>query len=329
MVKGAGISVVMPLFNKGNCVGRALRSVLDQTVPCGEIIVVDDGSTDGGHQVVERLEDARIKLFRQQNGGPSVARNKGIEEAQSELIAFLDADDEWKPWFLETILSLRAKYAQAGAYATAFEIQEPQGRVRIPSFREIPAPPWEGIIPNYFRSAIGHTPVWTSAVTVRREVFERVGRFVLCPGLGQDVELWGRIALQYPIAFSWRASAVYHQEAENRRCGKIFTHVFASSGFEQAIRAHPVPPPIRADVEEYLAHGKLIAASRYVVSGQPKIARGILRHCKTRRFLKRKLWWQFWSLLPARCVSLAWGGKRWLQMYLTSSHPRTSPRYCP
>lgn len=148
------ISVVIPLFNKRNCIGHTIRSALNQTVPCGEIIVVDDGSTDGGHRVVESIRDARIRLFRQENQGPSAARNKGIEAAQGDLIAFLDVDDEWKPWFLDSILRLWAKYPEAGAYAAAYEIQEPDGHVYRRSYREIPPPPWEGIIPNYFRSAL-------------------------------------------------------------------------------------------------------------------------------------------------------------------------------
>lgn len=64
------ISVVIPLFNKRNCIGHTIRSALNQTVPCGEIIVVDDGSTDGGHRVVESIRDARIRLFRQENQDP-------------------------------------------------------------------------------------------------------------------------------------------------------------------------------------------------------------------------------------------------------------------
>ena len=126
-------SVVVPLFNKADCVERAIRSVLGQTVPCGEIIVVDDGSTDDGYRVVEAIEDSRVKLFRQDNQGPSSARNKGVAEAQGELVAFLDADDEWRPSFLETIVNLRAEYPEAGAYATAYQILEPGGHVWVPT----------------------------------------------------------------------------------------------------------------------------------------------------------------------------------------------------
>ena len=325
MVSAASISVVVPLFNKGNCIGRAIRSVLDQTVPCKEILVVDDGSTDGGHRVVEGIEDRRIRLFWQENQGPSAARNKGIEEARGELVAFLDADDEWKPWFLESILNLWATYAEAGAYATAYEIREPDGSVRIPSFREIPPAPWEGIIPNFFRSAIWSKPVWTSAVATRREVFDTIGRFALCRGVAQDAELWGRIALRYPIAFSWRIGAVYHMEAENRRWGFMVTNVFASDCFERAMRNQKVPAHLLPDVKEFLAHKKLVAASRYVVAGQSKIARNILKNCKTRRFLRHKLWWWLWSWLPLGLVNLAWRSKRRYRACVSLEHRRLDP----
>lgn len=310
------ISVVIPLFNKGNCIGRAIRSVLDQTVPCDEIVIVDDGSTDDGPSVVERAADHRIKLFRQTNQGPSAARNKGIAEAQGALIAFLDADDEWRPWFLETVLNLQTRYPQAGAYATAYEIRAPDGRVWVPSFREIPLAPWEGIIPSFFRSALGSSPVWTSAVAIPKEVLDAVGCFVLCPVVGEDVELWARIALRYPIAFSGRVGATYHMEAENRYCETTFTHAFATESLEQAMPGRAIPAHLLPDVREFVAHQKLVAASRYIVSGQPGLARDILRACRTRRFLRHKLWWWFWSLLPHRWVTFAWRGKQWLQKRL-------------
>ncbi len=325
MVQTASISVVIPLFNKVNCIERAIRSILDQTSPCSEIIVVDDGSTDGGHRIVESIKDNRLRLFRQQNGGPSAARNKGIEEAGGDLIAFLDADDEWKPWLLEVILGLWTKHSEAGAYATAYEIQEPDGYMYIPSFKEIPPAPWEGIIPNYFRSSLYYNPMWTSAVTVRREIFDEVGRFVLCPGKGQDAELWARIALRYPIAFSWRVGAVYHREAENRR-DTVFTSVFTSDSFEQAMRSLGVPSHFHPYVEEFVAKEKLIAASRYIMNGQSRIARRILKSFNTHRFLKQKLWWWFWSMLPHRLVSFALHSKQRLRTCLRLWSRKLCPR---
>jgi glycosyltransferase involved in cell wall biosynthesis len=275
---------------------------------------------------VERIEDGRVKLFRQENQGPSAARNRGIEEAHGELVAFLDADDEWRPRFLETVLDLRAKHSEAGAYATAYAIQEPDGRLRTVEYKEIPPPPWEGIIPNFFRSALGTSPVWTSAVAIRREVFDGVGRFILCPGLGEDMELWARIALRYPIAFSWRIGAVYHREAENRLCETVFTHVFTSDRVERAMRSQDVASYVLPDVEEFLAKVKLTAVSRCIVRGQGKVARSILKGCKTRRFQKQKLWWWCWSFLPDGLVSLAWRGKRWFRRCRESWNSRHCPQ---
>ncbi len=322
------ISVVIPLFNKRNYIGRALRSVLEQTAPWSEIIVVDDGSTDGGHRVVEDVRDARIRVFRQPNQGCSLARNRGIEEAHGALIAFLDADDEWKPWFLEVILRLHARYAEAGAYATAFEVRDPDGWTYVPPFTEIPPAPWEGIIPNFFRSVVGREgPLQPSAIAVRREVFDVVGGFPSCSGIGEDVELYARIALRYPIAFSGRASAVYHREAENRYCETVIKHVMATGCFERVLREQGVPSHLRPDVEEFLAHEQLVAASRYILGAQSQTARDLLRHCQTRRFRRQKLWWWFWSLLPVTWVRFAKHGKRWARRCLHAGRRKLRP--CP
>jgi glycosyltransferase involved in cell wall biosynthesis len=101
----ATVSVVIPLYNKGRYIERALASVLNQTCPALEIIVVDDGSTDDGPERVKNHNDSRIILIRQDNRGPGSARNAGLRIAKGKYIAFLDADDEWYPSFLETGIS--------------------------------------------------------------------------------------------------------------------------------------------------------------------------------------------------------------------------------
>jgi len=123
------ITVIIPLFNKEKYITRALSSVLKQTMQDFEIIVVDDGSTDRGAQKVRMMEDHRIKLMQQPNRGVSAARNVGVQEAKTDIVAFLDADDEWTSEFLETILHLRDVYPGAGLYATAYEIVSPNGKI--------------------------------------------------------------------------------------------------------------------------------------------------------------------------------------------------------
>ena len=124
------ISVIITLYNKANYIGRALNSVFSQTTPCQEIVVVDDGSTDRGVEVVQSFQDSRVRVIRQHNQGVNTARNQGIAAARGDLIALLDADDQWQPRFLETIVRLTQKFPQAGAFATNYQIVTPGLRVK-------------------------------------------------------------------------------------------------------------------------------------------------------------------------------------------------------
>jgi glycosyltransferase involved in cell wall biosynthesis len=105
-------SIVIPLYNKKDYIRRAILSVLSQTHPDFELIVIDDGSTDGSAEVVELIDDHRLKLIRQANGGVSKARNLGVKASCAEWVAFLDADDEYKPDFLKVVASFMLKYNQ-------------------------------------------------------------------------------------------------------------------------------------------------------------------------------------------------------------------------
>ncbi|MDI6720029.1 MAG: glycosyltransferase family A protein, partial [Methanomicrobiales archaeon] len=165
------VSVVMPLFNKARHVGAAVQSVLAQTETDFELIIVDDGSTDGSAAVVRQLGDPRIRLVTQKNMGAAHARNRGIAEARADLVAFLDADDRWLPEFLPTILRLRARYPDAGAYATAYCLCRQDGTLREADLAALPPAPWEGLIPGYFRAAtLGEGLLTASSAAVPKEV---------------------------------------------------------------------------------------------------------------------------------------------------------------
>ena len=97
-------SVVIPLYNKEKYISRAIKSVIEQTYKIFELIIIDDGSIDNSVNIVKKHKDSRIRLIEQENSGVSATRNKGIKNAKYNYIAFLDADDEWKPNFLDTIV---------------------------------------------------------------------------------------------------------------------------------------------------------------------------------------------------------------------------------
>jgi glycosyltransferase involved in cell wall biosynthesis len=105
----AAVEIIIPLYNKERTVGRTIESVLAQTFTDWQLIVVDDGSTDHGLKVVQGFADPRIRVLSQSNAGPGAARNAGIRAATAACLAFLDADDEWYPWYLENAVQVIRK----------------------------------------------------------------------------------------------------------------------------------------------------------------------------------------------------------------------------
>lgn len=209
------LSVVIPLYNKARYLPKTLKSVLAQSFAEFELIVVDDGSTDGSRRIVEGIGDSRIRYLYQDNAGVSAARNRGVREARTELIAFLDADDEWYPDHLSHLYKLHEDFSAAGLYSNDYEIwasgNSPPNDLHPRRQR--------GLI-NYFEAVLGsHVPVWTSVAMVKRDAFEKVGGFP--DGWnGEDQALWLKIALNYPVAVSDYVGGIYHKSA-SERCSQI------------------------------------------------------------------------------------------------------------
>jgi glycosyltransferase involved in cell wall biosynthesis len=275
-------SVIIPLYNKEPHIKRALDSVINQTVQDFEIIVVNDGSTDKSADVVKTFSDARIRLINQKNAGVSVARNRGINEAKSELIAFLDADDEWMPDYIETILRLREKYPCAGLYATSLKTEFIDNVLTDKDEELRKLIPDEGLILNFFKvnlKDISHKDIfYTSSVTVPKKIFLELGGFQTGFWWGEDIDMWGRIALKYPFAYSSQVCAVYYQNVVNSaayRRKPVKGHPLLNTG-KEALKHGNVPPEIVKDFEEYLKFVEMCTAKHNVEAGDKNLALNLL-----------------------------------------------------
>ena len=214
------VTIVIPLYNKQAYIRRTLDSVAAQTYAHFEVLVVDDGSTDNGAIIARHFPDERVRVIKSTGSGTSAARNTGIRAATHDLIAFLDADDEWHPRFLETVLQLHDASPQAGMYGTEYET-EYAGIRRKARIKGLPKKSWQGLIARYFRSVLFDIPVISSAVMVPRRVFNNIGGFATGAQLGEDQDMWCRIALEYPVAYTTEVRAVYHLDTHNSVCQDI------------------------------------------------------------------------------------------------------------
>jgi glycosyltransferase involved in cell wall biosynthesis len=183
------LSVVIPAYNAGSMLREALRSVGDPG-PTGEILVVDDGSTDGSAAIVAGAPG--VQVLTQANRGPGAARNRGIAAARGGLVAFLDADDRWLPGRTAALL--------AAAHAPTADLLVADYKVRNMErgvLREVTCPDFgAGAVPALFR----HNVLATSAVAARRAAIVEAGGFREDLRFGEDWDLWLRLAERGPVA---------------------------------------------------------------------------------------------------------------------------------
>ncbi len=203
MAETPTISVVIPAHNSAPFLAAAVASVRAQEPAVAEIIVVDDGSTDATATVAEGLG---VGLIRQTNQGPAAARNRGVEAATGEWIAFLDADDTWVEDKLARQLALVAAHRSVALVAGDMAEVDGAGAVVVESvmaahghldrFRALGGAP----IPRAAGLLLEANFIPTGTVLVRRAVLEAVGGFNGALRFGEDLELWVRIAVRFPIA---------------------------------------------------------------------------------------------------------------------------------
>lgn len=212
------VSVIIPAYEAAAYLPAALDSVFAQTRPPDEVIVVDDGSTDGTEGVVRaHPRAADIRYLRQENAGAAAARNAGLREARGEWLAFLDADDTWLPHRLEAGLEVVARRPDlrwcAGAFVerrlTGVEVVRGLSPTRGARFSY-------GVFENLFELFEQECNFSTVTMLVHRDCLAAAGLFDPALARREDVDLWVRIGLRYPrIGWVERPLAIYARRIES------------------------------------------------------------------------------------------------------------------
>ncbi len=287
--RGAGLSLVIPMYNKAPYIRRAIESALNQAVRPTEIIIIDDGSSDGCGDVAREYAGQGINVHWQPNQGVAAARNNGVQCASCDWVALLDADDAWQRGMTEELIALTKAYPEAGLVGTAFEFSD-SGQVSGGAAMLMAEGFRQGVLTNYFRVAPLGLPFCASSVAVRREVFLSLGGFARVWG-GEDPDLWLRIALQHPVAYSTKVGATYHRGMPTQ-----FSSLQLSQPFPQAVvsarrlmdEGH-VDAAVSRDLAEYVNRLLLWHVGYLRRAGQRREALSLLWQCKgTHRF--RKEW---------------------------------------
>jgi len=210
-------TVVIPLFNKAEHILRTLNSVAWQKYPAAEIIIIDDGSTDEGPAIVEQANIKNVTLVRQANQGVSAARNNGVALASHDYIAFLDADDQWLPLFLDEVARLITKFPESKFFGTRYQIVESENNYCDAKIKLDNINPEGVILEDYFDIASqGDLPFTMSSMVIERSLFTSIGGFPLNEPIGEDQDLFCRAALNTPIAYSPNIHSLYHKDAQNQ-----------------------------------------------------------------------------------------------------------------
>lgn len=207
------VSIIIPTYDRVAYLRDAVGSVLAQTLTDWELIVADDGSTDGTREYLATLSDPRIRVVHLEHcGRPARVRNRAMDDARAPYIAFLDSDDWWEPEKLAVQLAALEAHPACGWSYTSLRRVDEQGR-EIPVFTSPPRIPEEGFILEDI--ARGDAGVFTSTLMVRRTLIAAAGGFDESLVVAEDFEFWIRLAERSPAAGVSRVLATRRRHADS------------------------------------------------------------------------------------------------------------------
>lgn len=204
-------SIVMPVYNKRPYLRKAVESILSQTCEDWELILIDNGSTDGSGELATTFKDHRINHLYQEHSGVSTARNVGVEHASAPWLCFLDADDWWEPTFLEEMAGLIERHPEAGLYTTGYFIFKHGQKKVAPTGLDDTF--HEGEI-DYFTLYAGTLcmPLCIGTVCLPTKLFIELQGFNANLHLGEDFDLWVRIVSTHKVVALNKPLFTYNQD---------------------------------------------------------------------------------------------------------------------
>jgi glycosyltransferase involved in cell wall biosynthesis len=207
------ITAVIPAYNVGEHIGRTIDSVLNQTRPADEIIIVDDGSTDNTAETIRQYEP-KVRLICQKNAGASAARNTGIEAASNDWIAFLDGDDEWLDQYLEKQIEILKRNHDLAWIASNFTMcycNEERRQHKHDIETAVALLDGKDYFDEYFKAFIQGTAGCTDTIIARKDALQQAGMFDTDQPMANDLDMWWRIAYRNPkIGYNPEPLAIYH-----------------------------------------------------------------------------------------------------------------------
>lgn len=278
------VSVVIPLYNKAEPVVAALASVVGQSFADFELIVVDDGSTDSSASVAAAAGDRRVRLVSQPNAGPGAARNRGLGEARGEYVAFLDADDEWEPRFLELAVAALDGHRECGAWVSALaEGPERASRAKRNRRMGLAGGPWR--LPR-------HTPpkrlkfyvdfCHSSCIVARRSLVQRYGGYydAVRSTYGEDSYLWLTFVMNHPLYVDLDPHVWFHTEHSSLGAALVGRHPVRPALTESGPLIARCDPAYLGELHDLLAYYRLIETEKLMRQG--RLATGELRSWRAR-----------------------------------------------
>lgn len=288
-------SVIIPVYNKANTIKRALDSVLTQSFRNFEVIVVDDGSTDGLADVLSAYRAPRV--IRQENAGVSCARNAGIAAARGEYVCFLDADDLYTREHLATLHDLTLRYPRADMLVTSHIVRTSEGEELHSSL------PITDYISDLYKDSheagrkdfetdnfiallnlYGDTLWHTNSICLRRKTLLDEGiSFAAGERIGEDTDMWLRIAMRHPVAFSTQETTIYERADSTATKNTSNTTAWVFARRETDILAAPdIKDEVKDSISLLLDRYKLTCARELALAGDGKGARAFLGRVKHR-----------------------------------------------